>query len=191
MVKLLRKAGLAGLLLLLLSSCGVGDDDGQRLGEYIVGTWQRGWGPGDVIIEGAPEPENPDDPGWTPDRFSYDKFIFYDDGTYNGMIRTGSFVVLGKLGETIFTGEYKCDNSNLKMDFTNEDGQRGAILALVRSFSETTEKRSDSVHHSSSTYSVRNSIPRPTPLKALKYPRHPPVKFSIGLVPVLSISRSE
>ena len=94
MVKLLRKAGLAGLLLLLLSSCGVGDDDGQRLGEYIVGTWQRGWGPGDVIIEGAPEPENPDDPGWTPDRFSYDKFIFYDDGTYNGMIRTGSFVVV-------------------------------------------------------------------------------------------------
>ena len=138
MVKLVRKAGLAGLLLLLLTSCGVGDDDGQRLGEYIVGTWQRGWGPGDVIIEGAPEPENPDDPGWTPDRFSYDKFIFYDDGTYNGMIRTGSFVVLGKLGETIFTGEYKCDNSNLKMDFTNEDGQRGAILALVRSFSETT-----------------------------------------------------
>ena len=46
-------------------------------------------------------------------------------------------------------------------------------------------------HSSSSTYSVRNSIPRPTPLKALKYPRHPPVKFSMGLVPVLSISRSE
>ena len=69
---------------------------------------------------------------------SYDKFIFNGDGTYNGMIRTGTFTVLGKLGETIFTGDYKCDNSNLKMDFTNEDGQRGTILALVRSFTETT-----------------------------------------------------
>ena len=125
MVKLLRKVSLAGLLLLLLTGCGVGDDNGERLGEYIVGTWQRGWGPGDVIIEGAPEPEDPDDPGWTPERFSYDKFIFNGDG-------------LGKQGETIFTGDYKCDNSNLKMDFTNEDGQRGTILALVRSFTETT-----------------------------------------------------
>ena len=138
MVKLLRKVSLAGLLLLLLTGCGVGDDNGERLGEYIVGTWQRGWGPGDVIIEGAPEPEDPDDPGWTPERFSYDKFIFNGDGTYNGMIRTGTFTVLGKQGETIFTGDYKCDNSNLKMDFTNEDGQRGTILALVRSFTETT-----------------------------------------------------
>ena len=61
MVKLLRKASLAGLLLLLLTGCGVGDDNGERLGEYIIGTWQRGWGPGDVIIEGAPEPEDPDE----------------------------------------------------------------------------------------------------------------------------------
>ena len=43
-----------------------------------------------------------------------------------------------EMGETIFTGEYKCDNTNLKLDFTNEDGQRGTIHALVRSFTETT-----------------------------------------------------
>jgi hypothetical protein len=132
MVKLLGKASLAGLLLLLLTSCGVGDDDGQRLGEYIVGTWQRGWRPGDVIIEGDTEGK------WTPENFSYDKFIFNGDGTYNGMVRTGTFLILGKMGETIFTGDYKCDNSNLKLDFINEDGQRGTILALVRSFTETT-----------------------------------------------------
>ena len=133
MVKFLRKASLAGLILLLLTSCGVGDDDGQRLGDYIVGTWQRGWGPDDVIIEGDTEEDQ-----WTPENFSYDKFIFNGDGTYNGMVRTGTFLVLGKMGETIFTGEYKCDNTNLKLDFTNEDGQRGTIHALVRSFTETT-----------------------------------------------------
>jgi hypothetical protein len=37
---------------LLAVSCSGGDDDGRRLGEEIVGTWQRGWNEGDIIIEG-------------------------------------------------------------------------------------------------------------------------------------------
>lgn len=124
--------------LLLLTACGVGDDDGRRLGDYIVGTWQRGWGPGDVIIEGVPSDGDDDGSQWTPERFNYDKFIFHDDGTYNGMVRTGTFCILGTEGDTIFVGDYKCDNSNLKMDLSNQDGLRQTILALVRSFTETT-----------------------------------------------------
>ena len=131
-----RAACLAALL--LLTACGVGDDDGRRLGDYIVGTWQRGWGPGDVIIEGVPSDGDDDGSQWTPERFNYDKFIFHDDGTYNGMVRTGTFCILGTEGDTIFVGDYKCDNSNLKMDLSNQDGLRQTILALVRSFTETT-----------------------------------------------------
>ena len=41
--------------LLCLFSCSGGDDDGRRLGEVIVGTWQRGWNEGDIIIEGDPD----------------------------------------------------------------------------------------------------------------------------------------
>ncbi len=131
-----RAACLAALL--FLTACGVGDDDGRRLGDYIVGTWQRGWGPGDVIIEGVPSDGDDDGSQWTPERFNYDKFIFHDDGTYNGMVRTGTFCILGTEGDTIFVGDYKCDNSNLKMDLSNQDGLRQTILALVRSFTETT-----------------------------------------------------
>ena len=36
----------------LMTSCDGGDDDGRRLAEHIVGTWQRGWNEGDIIIEG-------------------------------------------------------------------------------------------------------------------------------------------
>ena len=133
----MRKASLAGLLLLLLTGCGVGDDNGERLGEYIVGTWQRGWGPGDVIIEGSPVDED-GEAQWTPEKFNYDKFVFHDDGTYNGMVRSGSFYILGTQGDTVFVGNYKCDNSTLKMDLSNQEGQRQTILALIRSFTETT-----------------------------------------------------
>lgn len=125
-------------LLCLLTSCGVGDDDGERLGEYIVGTWQRGWGEGDVVIEGDVGGDDIDGPIWTPEKFTYDKFIFKDDGTYNGMMRTGSFLVLGIEKDTIFTGSYKCDNSTLKLDYVNQDGLEGTIIALVRSFTEKT-----------------------------------------------------
>jgi hypothetical protein len=47
--KILYRAAVVAALI-LTCSCGVGDDDGQRLGEYIVGTWLRGWGEGDVIM---------------------------------------------------------------------------------------------------------------------------------------------
>ena len=45
---LCRAACVAALFFLI--GCGSGDDDGRRLGEQIVGTWQRGWGEGDVVI---------------------------------------------------------------------------------------------------------------------------------------------
>ena len=77
---------LTSFLVLLTSlsflSCGAGDDDGRRLGDVIVGTWQRGWGDDDVIIEG--------DVDVKPHELSYDKFIFLGDGSYNGMLRKGS-----------------------------------------------------------------------------------------------------
>ena len=60
--------------LLCLFSCSGGDDDGRRLGEQIVGTWQRGWNEGDIIIEG--------DPDIKPENFTYDLFYFYGDGKY-------------------------------------------------------------------------------------------------------------
>ena len=52
------------LLSFLLLSCGGGDDDGQRLGEVIVGTWQRGWDKGDIVIDGDTELK--------PEDFAYD-----------------------------------------------------------------------------------------------------------------------
>ena len=92
-------------LSLITISCGTGDDDGRRLGELIVGTWQRGWGEGDVIIEGDTnlEPEH------------YDEF-----------------------GDVIYEGQYRCDNNNLKLEFTDEEGRKQKILAQVLSFTEDT-----------------------------------------------------
>ena len=43
------------ILLLLLTGCSGGDDDGRRLGDTIVGTWQRGTNPDDVVIDGDAE----------------------------------------------------------------------------------------------------------------------------------------
>ena len=113
-----------------LSSCGVGDDDGQRLGEYIVGTWLRGWGEGDVIIEGDTDLE--------PENFSYDSFIFMPDGKYNGMMRSGSFSAYDEFGDIIYEGTYRCDNNNLKLEYTNDSGGKQTILAQVLSFTEDT-----------------------------------------------------
>ena len=133
MIRLFRKAGLVSLLFLLsLMGCGVGDDDGERLGDYIVGTWQRGWAKGDVIIEGSPLDEE-GEPIWYPEKFSYDQFIFNGDGVYNGMRRSGSFLTLGVEGDTIFIGEYRCDNNNLQLTFSQE-GRQQQILAQVQSF---------------------------------------------------------
>ena len=114
--------------LLCLFSCDGGDDDGRRLGEEIVGTWQRGWNEGDIIIEG--------DPGIKPDNFTYDLFYFYGDGKYNGMVRDGSFLTVDTDGEMIFEGTYQCDNNNLKLDCVNSEGESRKILAQVLRFTD-------------------------------------------------------
>ena len=113
--------------LIFLSACGSGDDDGRRLGEVIVGTWQRGWGEGDVIFEGETE--------LTPENFTYDRFEFHDDGSYNGMVRKGTFISYDTNGSVIFEGRYQCDTHNLKLEPSTIDG---AILAQVVSFTDDT-----------------------------------------------------
>ena len=115
--------------LLTLSSCGGGDDDGRRLGELIVGTWQRGWGEGDVVIEG--------DTDLGPDNFTYDQFVFHNDGAYNGMVRKGTFVAYDYNGDIIYEGDYQCDNNNLKLQFFDENNTKRTILAQVVEFSDT------------------------------------------------------
>ena len=105
--------------LFLIVSCGGGDDDGRRLGETIIGTWQRG----EVVIDGDTELQ--------PEDIDLDKFVFQADGTYNGMVRQGSFVATDIEGETVMEGSYKCDNSTLRM----ESG-RQVIVAQVAAFSD-------------------------------------------------------
>jgi hypothetical protein len=105
--------------LFLIVSCGGGDDDGRRLGETIIGTWQRG----EVVIDGDTELQ--------PEDIDLDKFIFQADGTYNGMVRQGSFVATDVEGENVMEGSYKCDNSTLRM----ESG-RQVIVAQVVVFSD-------------------------------------------------------
>ena len=118
------------LLPLMLMACGTGDDDGRRLGELIVGTWQRGWGEGDVVIEGETDLE--------PDNFTYDQFVFRGDGSYNGMIRKGTFSAYDYNGKIIYEGDYQCDNNNLKLQYFDEEGSRRTILAQVTDFSDDT-----------------------------------------------------
>ena len=114
--------------LFCLFSCSGGDDDGRRLGEEIVGTWQRGWNEGDVIIEG--------DTDLKPEDFTYDLFYFYGDGKYNGMVRDGSFLTVDTEGETIYEGSFQCDNNNLKLNCVNSEGEPRKILAQVLSFTD-------------------------------------------------------
>lgn len=125
---LCRAACVAALFFLI--GCGSGDDDGRRLGELIVGTWLRGWGEGDVIIDGETDLE--------PENFTYDRFVFHDDGTYNGMVRKGTFLSTDKDGDIILEGNYQCDNYNLRLDFSSEDGGKHKILAQVLSFTDDT-----------------------------------------------------
>ncbi len=117
------------LLPLMLMACGGGDDDGRRLGELIVGTWQRGWGEGDVVIEGDTDLE--------PDNFTYDQFIFRGDGAYNGMVRKGTFSAYDNSGNVIYEGDYQCDNNNLKLQYFDEGGVKRTILAQVVEFSDS------------------------------------------------------
>ena len=120
-----RAACLAALFFTL--ACGGGDDDGRRLGEIIVGTWQRGWGEGDVIIEGETE--------LTPENFAYDRFEFHDDGSYNGMVRKGTFGAYDTYGNIIYEGNYQCDNHNMRLEPSSGDGK---MLAQVVSFTDNT-----------------------------------------------------
>ena len=119
-----RAVCLAALLFVL--SCGGGDDDGRRLGEIIVGTWQRGWGEGDVIIEGETD--------LTPENFTYDQFVFNDDGSYNGMVRKGTFIAYDTNGNVIIDGSYQCDNHNMRLEPNGE----AKMLAQVAFFTDTT-----------------------------------------------------
>lgn len=116
--------------LFLVIACGAGDDDGRRLGEQIVGTWQRGWGEGDIVVEGDTE--------LRPENFTYDRFEFRDDGTYNGMVRSGSFVSTDVDGAVVLEGSYQCDNHNLRLEFSDSEGGRQKILAQVVSFTDDT-----------------------------------------------------
>ena len=113
---------LSPLSSLLFISCGIGDDDGSRLGEQIVGTWYRD----SLVLEG--------DTGLEPEDLTYHRFDFLGDGTYNGMIRQGSFSAISRFGNLIYEGTYKCDNSNLRLEFVNDDGKKQSIHAQVVSF---------------------------------------------------------
>ena len=106
----------------MFSSCSKNQDD------LIVGTWQRGWGEGDVVIDGDTELE--------PDNFTYDLFVFRDDGSYNGMMRKGTFTAYDTEGEVIYEGDYQCDNNNLKLTYLDEDNVKRSLLAQVVSFDE-------------------------------------------------------
>ncbi len=144
-----RAACLAALFFLI--GCGTGDDDGRRLGDVIVGTWQRGWGEGDVIIEGQTDIQ--------PENLAYDKFEFLGDGTYNGMVRKGSFSAWSFDGSLIYEGTYQCDNNNMKLEFRDSEGVDRKILAQVVSFTDDTIwlNYNDEQHHVSVTFVIRKA----------------------------------
>ncbi len=116
------------VLLLLLIGCTGGDDDGRRIGDTIVGTWHRGTNPDDVVIEGDAELD--------PDALPIQKLIFLGDGSYNGMVRKGSFQALSKDGEITSEGTYQCDNSNLRLEYIDENSEKQKLLMQVVSFTE-------------------------------------------------------
>ena len=126
--KMIYRAALVAALI-LFTACGGGDDDGRRLGDTIVGTWQRGWGEGDVVIEGDTDLE--------PESFTYDQFVFRGDGDYNGMVRKGTFSSYDTQGRVIYEGDYLCDNNNLKLQYLDESGVKRTILAQVVDFDES------------------------------------------------------
>ena len=136
-------------LSLFTTSCGAGDDDGRRLGDIIVGTWQRGWNEGDVIIEGTTEVK--------PEELAYDKFVFADDGSYNGMVRKGSFSAWSFDGSLIYEGTYQCDNHNMKLEYLDSEGADRKILAQVVTFTDDTIwlKYEDETHHVTVTFVIR------------------------------------
>ena len=127
--QLINKVACLATLFFLLG-CGTGDDDGRRLGDFIVGTWQRGWGEGDVVIEGNTDLE--------PENLAYDKFMFRADGSYNGMMRKGTFSSWNQFGHLVYEGTYQCDNNNLKLEYLDENGTEQKVLAQVVTFTDDT-----------------------------------------------------
>ena len=116
------------ILLLLLTGCSGGDDDGRRLGDTIVGTWQRGTNPDDVVIDGDAELD--------PDELPIQELVFLGDGTYNGMVRKGFFQAFSQDGEMTSEGTYQCDNSNLRLEYLDEYDEKQKLLMQVISFTE-------------------------------------------------------
>ena len=53
------------------------------------------------------------------------------------MVRQGTFVLKSMYGSTIYEGTYKCDNSNIRLEYYDE-GSLQKILAKVMSFTDTT-----------------------------------------------------
>ena len=51
-----------------------------------------------------------------PENFNYHYFTFAGDGSYNGMVRDGSFCAYDTYGDTIYAGTYK--NTDLDVPFT-------------------------------------------------------------------------
>ncbi|WP_033149076.1 lipocalin family protein [Prevotella sp. P6B1] len=147
--KTIFRVAIWAALIFSLTACGAGDDDGRRLGETIVGTWQRGWNQGDVVIEG--------DTDLKPENFLYDLFVFRGDGTYNGMVRKGTFSSYDTDGDIIYEGDYQCDNHNLKLQYTDEGGTHRTILAQVITFNETTMqiRYEEEQHHITVTFIIR------------------------------------
>ena len=143
--KMIYRAALVAALI-LFTACGGGDDDGRRLGEMIVGTWQRGWGEGDVVIEGDTDLE--------PESFTYDQFVFRGDGDYNGMVRKGTFSSYDTYGELIYEGDYLCDNNNLKLQYLDDDGTKRTILAQVVDFDATSIR----IRYEEEQYNIALSI---------------------------------
>ncbi|MBQ8988341.1 MAG: hypothetical protein IJ067_01445 [Prevotella sp.] len=149
--KYLSRAACLAALLLLFISCTGGDDDGRRLGETIVGTWQRGWNEGDIIIEGNVGDE------FTPDKIDYDLFIFQGDGSYNGMVRKGSFFATEvEEGEVVFKGNYQCDNSNLKLEGQSGFGYQSLLLQILSFTDDIMQVRYvDETYHVTVTLTIR------------------------------------
>ena len=136
--------------LFIFCSCGSGDDDGSRLAEQIVGTWYRGWEDSDFEIVGEEE--------FAPENYNYHYFTFNNDGTYNGMVRDGSFCAYDTYGDTIYAGTYKCDNDNLRLEYKDEGGRKQKIQALVLSYDETFIKLEYKLEYTNTQTNLPNSV---------------------------------
>ena len=52
------------------------------------------------------------------------------------MVRSGSFSSYDFSGYILYEGTYRCDNHNLKLEFTDDQGRQDTILAQILSFTE-------------------------------------------------------